>query len=222
MQTQQTIKCAFCAGRGTNPFYRGTCPVCKGRGKKEVIAPFVVCNECKGNGKKSGTSLTCFECRGIGVVADIREDIEKARSEIREVQREMTQETRELYGKVNPAKLVDTRYGAGKKASKVTRRKDTSDGDPDVTSGTPRAAGIAFGDARPRWRDRKQLEVEESTQDSRGICFCQSCAKETHQGSAYKVCEKCFFLYKFGEVREIKEKEDPPPLKLRRARENER
>lgn len=192
MQTQQTIKCAFCGGRGTNPFYRGTCPVCKGRGKKEVIAPFVVCSECKGNGKKSGTSLTCFECRGIGVVADIREDIEKARSEIREVQREMTQETRELYGKVSkkPRTVEDKRL-----KHLEGGRMDSFQVEESV---------------QPKWSNQRET--------SGGKYFCQSCTKEESLSSACKVCEECFFLYKFGEVRKIKPEEEKKEEEKRKGR----
>lgn len=200
MKGKEIIKCAFCAGRGTNPFYKGTCPVCKGRGKNEIIVPFVVCNECKGNGKKSGTTLTCFECRGIGVVPDTREDIEKARSEIREIKKEMAQEVSELYGKINK-KAIKTPRGWQAERSEAMPVPSEVEGTPPTT-------------VKEMKRRKGKQQIKEKSDEfdnfftgreaSAGRYFCQSCAKEESLGSAYKVCEKCFFLYKFGEVREIK------------------
>jgi len=67
---QQIIKCAFCGGGGRHPYYfKSLCPVCKGKGENTLNGEFQRCKYCKGSGRKSTTTLTCFYCGGLGVVA---------------------------------------------------------------------------------------------------------------------------------------------------------
>lgn len=96
MSKEQIIKCVFCQGTGNNPHFRGTCPVCKGRGKNELIGKYMTCDSCHGSGQKGGTTLTCYDCGGLGVVPDTRETFRRAREEIREAQEEMAREKEEL------------------------------------------------------------------------------------------------------------------------------
>ncbi|MBU4208354.1 MAG: hypothetical protein KKD12_01505 [Proteobacteria bacterium] len=64
------IQCAFCRGSGRHPYYFSTpCTVCKGKGENEVAGEVQTCKHCQGSGRKSGTTLTCFYCGGLGVVA---------------------------------------------------------------------------------------------------------------------------------------------------------
>jgi len=70
MKKIKRIICAFCRGSGRHPFYfRPPCPVCKGKGENEVVGEVQTCKHCKGNGRKSTTTLTCYYCGGLGVVA---------------------------------------------------------------------------------------------------------------------------------------------------------
>ena len=193
---QQIIKCVFCKGKGENPFYWGTCPVCKGRGKNEVTTPYIVCSECRGSGKKSGTTLTCFNCRGIGVVPDMREVIKKARKEISDIQKEMTEEKNELYGKISKKVYPESLDSVYSERSRTAR---------------DRRVEVKMQGKKKRPQSKEKLDEFDdffaTREDSKGKYFCQSCAKEGPRSSAYKVCEECFFLYKFGKVRKIKPKE---------------
>ena len=70
MSNEQTIQCVFCGGSGRHPYYFTTsCPVCKGKGENAVAREIDRCTYCKGSGRKSTTTLTCFYCCGLGVVA---------------------------------------------------------------------------------------------------------------------------------------------------------
>jgi DnaJ-class molecular chaperone len=89
---QRVIRCAFCRGTGHHPHYKATCPVCKGTGENRIVGEYMACADCHGSGRKSGTTLTCYTCSGLGVVPDIRKDLQKAREEIRRIQEEMEEE----------------------------------------------------------------------------------------------------------------------------------
>lgn len=69
----KSIKCAFCKGRGIDPFgimsKLAYCPVCKGNKKVEVIEPFVDCKFCKGSGVYPASRMSCTACNGKGVVS---------------------------------------------------------------------------------------------------------------------------------------------------------
>lgn len=56
----------------------------------------MLCADCHGSGQKRGTTLTCYTCRGIGVVPDAREDLKEARQEISSVREEMGKERSHL------------------------------------------------------------------------------------------------------------------------------
>jgi DnaJ-class molecular chaperone len=67
----ETIPCAFCQGRGVDPFHalsdRSTCGSCQGRGTVVVPMPHVRCVYCSGTG--SHKTYRCLICGGSGVVA---------------------------------------------------------------------------------------------------------------------------------------------------------
>ncbi len=91
---EQKIRCAFCKGTGAHPHYKATCPVCKGTGKNKVKAhcAYMPCGDCRGSGRKSGTTLTCYTCSGLGIVPDIRKELQEAREEIKKVRAAMEEE----------------------------------------------------------------------------------------------------------------------------------
>jgi len=98
-EQSRTIKCAFCKGTGENLHFKGTCPVCKGKGKNQITGKYMACSDCHGSGQKRGTTLTCYTCAGLGVIPDTREELRRARQEIRKVREEMEKEKDELRGK---------------------------------------------------------------------------------------------------------------------------
>jgi len=67
------IKCAFCKGKGIDPFELlssiSTCAVCGGKGKVNVEEPYIKCAFCQGTGTYPHTRLNCTVCSGKGVVA---------------------------------------------------------------------------------------------------------------------------------------------------------
>lgn len=69
----KTIKCAFCKGRGLDPFgimsEMATCQVCGGKKAVEVFEPFVDCRFCKGSGVYPTQRLSCTACSGKGVIS---------------------------------------------------------------------------------------------------------------------------------------------------------
>ena len=64
------IKCAFCKGKGKDPFdllsKLATCQVCGGTGKVKVDEPMIECAFCKGSGIYPHERLTCSACNGKG------------------------------------------------------------------------------------------------------------------------------------------------------------
>jgi len=90
-RAHETIPCAFCHGRGVDPFNalsdRSTCGSCSGRGTVLVPTPHVRCAFCSGNGSYKtyrcpacggagavvaldGPTRTCPDCEGLTYVAD--------------------------------------------------------------------------------------------------------------------------------------------------------
>jgi len=67
-----TVKCAFCKGRGIDPFpvlsHLSNCPVCHGRGEVRAKLPYDLCPACGGTGIYTRSRLYCWNCRGKGVV----------------------------------------------------------------------------------------------------------------------------------------------------------
>jgi len=88
----ELIKCAFCKGTGENPYFRHLCPVCKGKGENQIISKHRVCFDCHGSGHKGGTTLTCYNCTGLGVIPDSREELMEARREISKARKMMEEE----------------------------------------------------------------------------------------------------------------------------------
>lgn len=72
MAETATIKCAFCQGKGKDPFELlselATCQVCNGEGKVNIILPYNSCPACGGSGVKSHSRLVCTVCNGKGVI----------------------------------------------------------------------------------------------------------------------------------------------------------
>jgi len=67
-----TVKCAFCKGRGVDPFPVlspiSTCPVCNGKGAVQIRKPYNNCPACEGTGVYIRSHLYCWTCKGKGVV----------------------------------------------------------------------------------------------------------------------------------------------------------
>lgn len=73
MTSITTICCAFCQGRGKDPFgllsELSICQVCLGRRHVTVAVPYTICPTCGGSGAEQGTRLVCTMCGGKGVVS---------------------------------------------------------------------------------------------------------------------------------------------------------
>lgn len=73
MTETTTIKCAFCQGKGKDPFELlselAKCQVCNGKGKITVVVPYNTCSACDGSGVKSHSRLVCTVCNGKGVIS---------------------------------------------------------------------------------------------------------------------------------------------------------
>lgn len=166
---QQIIKCAFCKETGENPYFKGTCPVCKGKGKNQVTGKYMACGDCHGSGQKRGTSLTCYTCAGLGVIPDTREELRQARQEIRKVQVEMEEEKVELTGR-QPRDTSRYPSGYRKVDRKPNRRKR-------------QMRELVNKDME------EDLQIIQASEDGR---FCQACAKSTKGNDLIKVCLECF------------------------------
>ena len=74
-----TLECAFCQGKGIDPFELlsplSTCQVCGGGGQARVHIPAIECAYCGGTGIHLHRRLTCTVCGGKGM-AGIREPAE--------------------------------------------------------------------------------------------------------------------------------------------------
>ena len=75
-----TLKCAFCQGKGTDPFdlmsKLSVCQVCGGRGEVTMPEPAIECVYCGGTGIHRDQRLTCVVCGGKGMV-EIKEPVEQ-------------------------------------------------------------------------------------------------------------------------------------------------
>ena len=73
MAKTSTIECAFCQGKGTDPFgllsELATCQVCLGAGKVDIVVPFNSCVACGGSGVKPHSRLVCTVCNGKGSIS---------------------------------------------------------------------------------------------------------------------------------------------------------
>ena len=63
-----TIKCGFCSGSGVYLDRRISCTVCGGKGRVPKPKNAKTCPVCLGSGM-GPNELTCWPCRGKGVVA---------------------------------------------------------------------------------------------------------------------------------------------------------
>jgi DnaJ-class molecular chaperone len=70
VRARKTVRCAFCQGRGVDPYNalsdRSTCGSCSGKGTVEVVTPHIRCAYCSGSG--SIKTYRCLICGGAGVV----------------------------------------------------------------------------------------------------------------------------------------------------------
>ena len=66
------VSCAFCQGTGVYPGTRLTCSLCGGTAVRLVRDPTKTCPNCLGSGVEphSELGLSCFTCRGKGVVEE--------------------------------------------------------------------------------------------------------------------------------------------------------
>ena len=66
------VKCAFCNGKGKDPFglmsVLAECQVCKGRGTVMIEEPYEECPVCHGSGAQYNKRLNCLACGGKGVL----------------------------------------------------------------------------------------------------------------------------------------------------------
>jgi len=66
------IKCAFCKGKGRDPFgilsILSDCQTCKGRGWNYIEKPYMECPSCHGTGVFKHHRLPCAVCGGKGRV----------------------------------------------------------------------------------------------------------------------------------------------------------
>jgi DnaJ-class molecular chaperone len=74
---KESLECAFCHGRGRDPFDllsdQSVCQVCGGKGRVAIGVPFRECAYCKGTGVHPQRRMVCTVCGGKGVVK-ARED----------------------------------------------------------------------------------------------------------------------------------------------------
>lgn len=74
-----TATCAFCQGKGTDPFKilfkLSKCQVCLEKGEVTIPEPAIECVFCNGTGIHRDQRLTCIVCGGKGMVS-IKEPVE--------------------------------------------------------------------------------------------------------------------------------------------------
>lgn len=72
----EKITCAFCKGKGKDPFgvpsKLSNCQVCNGRGTAQVVKPVEPCPYCKGKGIFFYHRMPCTVCGGKGSVTKIK------------------------------------------------------------------------------------------------------------------------------------------------------
>lgn len=71
MVNEAAVQCAFCRGRGVDPFgimsHLSSCCVCGGGGKVSIKRPHARCAFCRCTGVYPLSRLTCTACGGSGV-----------------------------------------------------------------------------------------------------------------------------------------------------------
>lgn len=71
-----TITCAFCKGKGLDPFgipsELSKCQVCNDRKVNAVMGPFEECPVCLGTGVYKHHRLVCAVCKGRGQVSKVK------------------------------------------------------------------------------------------------------------------------------------------------------
>ena len=79
MAQVKTIQCAFCRGKGKDPFQLlsklSLCQVCGGKGKVNVPFPYDTCPVCRGSGIQPHTRLVCTTCNGKGVISSQKREL---------------------------------------------------------------------------------------------------------------------------------------------------
>ena len=70
-ETRVTVKCAFCKGKGRDPYglsHLSNCVACGGKGTQLVAEPYEACGACEGAGLYFRSHMYCWTCHGKGVV----------------------------------------------------------------------------------------------------------------------------------------------------------
>jgi len=83
MASITNVCCAFCQGKGKDPFgllsELSVCQVCLGKGQIPMATPYVACPACASCGVEHGTRLVCAVCAGKGVVSPYKKEGWQAR-----------------------------------------------------------------------------------------------------------------------------------------------
>ena len=135
----------------------------------------MACSSCRSSGQKRGTTLTCYDCEGLGVVPDTRETFIRAREEIKEAQEEIVRER-------------DTsRYPSGYRRAELTEKPKSK-------------KHLAKPDPAPQDKLLNILLKREDEEDSNSKThFCQCCGDEVNDSIIIKICSDCF-----GKVKELR------------------
>ena len=71
METRVRVQCAFCKGKGRDPYglsHLSNCVACGGKGTQLVAEPYQTCPACEGKGLYFRSRMYCWTCRGKGVI----------------------------------------------------------------------------------------------------------------------------------------------------------
>lgn len=169
------------------------CAFCKGTGDNPYY--HATCPVCKGGGKNQivGPYMKCDECKGSGRKSGTTLTCfscgglgmtPDTREFLKQARKEMTEIKNEM------EKEREELYGKVNPVAWVQEKHGTSQ--------------------KTKTEKRKKEENLEEREDSKGTYYCQSCGKKGHKEASYKICEKCFLLYKFGELvrNEVKEEDN--------------
>ena len=161
------------------------CAFCKGTGKNPHFTG--TCPVCKGKGENqiTGKYMACGDCRSSG-------------------QKRGT--TLTCYTCAGLGVIPDTREELRRARQEIRKVREEMEQEKQELYQKPREKSkVGTRRAGKEQEYRTEDELDES-RDSEGKIFCQSCGEKEKIESVFKVCEKCFHLYKFGESVEEKEK----------------
>lgn len=84
VETRVSVKCAFCKGKGRDPYglsRLSRCVACGGKRTQLVAEPYETCPACEGAGLYFRSHMYCWTCRGKGVIPAEKEAAEPAASQ---------------------------------------------------------------------------------------------------------------------------------------------